>query len=62
MSKLYGGYTLEQLIEMARHHQWTEEEKKEAVISFAWANLHLDGSRATLEDVRRAYEELYDKS
>jgi hypothetical protein len=49
---------LEDLIEQARKHVMTPEEKRAQAISFAYGNGHLEDERITREGVARAYDAL----
>lgn len=50
---------LKDLIELARNHVWTEEEKRLFAISFAYGNCKLDGCDVTKEGIEKAYDELH---
>lgn len=50
---------LRELLEFARNHQWTEEEKRDHAISFAYGNLILDGCKVTREQVAAAFDKLH---
>ncbi len=50
--------TLSTLIEKARSIRMTDAQRAEQRISFAFGNIHLAGSRATRDDVRRAAERI----
>ncbi|HEY4506640.1 MAG TPA: hypothetical protein VJH71_00515 [Candidatus Paceibacterota bacterium] len=51
--------TLEELIEIARKHKMTPEERREQAISFAYGNLSLSSPNITREMVEEAYEEIH---
>ena len=52
------GFDLESLLEHARTHEWTPEERIAQVISFAYGNVKLHNPAITREDVERIYEQL----
>ena len=52
------GFDLESLLEHARTHEWTPEERRAQVISFAYGNVKLHNPAITREDVERIYEQL----
>ncbi len=47
------------LLERARSHAMTPEEKAEQRISFAYWNLAIDNDGVTKDDVRKVAEEIY---
>lgn len=49
---------LNRLIELARSHRMTEEEKREQRISFAYGNTRTENDDITWETVKRAEQEL----
>jgi len=49
---------LEQLIEWAKKHQITEEERTEQVRSFAYGNTHFENECITKADIDQAMETL----
>jgi hypothetical protein len=49
---------LEYLIEWARKHQITEEERTAQVRSFAYGNTHFENERITKADIDQAMETL----
>lgn len=49
---------LEYLIEWAKKHQITEEEKTAQVRSFAYGNTHFENDRITKADIDQAMETL----
>ena len=49
---------LESVLEKARAHQWTPEERRAEMISFACGNVKLHNPAITKEDVERIYDEL----
>lgn len=49
---------LERLLEQARHHVMTDEERREQRISFAYGNLVLHNPNITKDDIRRAAREM----
>jgi hypothetical protein len=51
--------TLEQLIEMARNYEPTEEEKRQSAISFAHGNCAIENPRVMREMVEREYDKLH---
>lgn len=53
--------SLEELLEAARNHVWTEEEKHQHAISFAYGNLKLSGWEGTREDIEREADKLLRK-
>jgi hypothetical protein len=50
--------TLEELLELARNHVWTEEEKRQQILSFAYGNVKLHNPAITMEDVERELRKL----
>jgi hypothetical protein len=53
---------LDALIETARNHVMTPEERRAQVISFAYGNLAIENPAITREMVERAYDELSERS
>ncbi len=50
---------LERLLELARHHAWTETERREHAISFAYGNCAIENPAITRELVEREYAKLF---
>ena len=53
------GTNLEALIEQARNHVWTEEEKRQQIISFAYGNTKIENDSITKEMIEKAYDSLF---
>jgi len=49
---------LEYLIELAKKHQMTDEERNEQVRSFAYGNTHFENESITKADIDKAMDEL----
>lgn len=49
---------LKELLEKAKHHIMTPEERAEQQISFAFGNVAIENPSLTKESVRRIYEEM----
>lgn len=54
--------SLDKLIEQARNHKWTEAERRQQVISFAYGNLKLADCDVTLEGVAAEYDKLHEEN
>ena len=51
---------LQSLLEKARTHGWTPEQRRAQVISFAYGNVKLHNPAITREDVEWIYEQLFE--
>ena len=47
-----------EMIERCREHVWTEEEKREQAISFAYGNVKLHNPTVTRETVAEEYDKI----
>lgn len=50
---------LSDLIEQARNHQWSEEEKRQQIVSFVYGNVGLSKPHITREMIEEAYDVLH---
>lgn len=50
---------LRSLIELARNHAWTDEERRSQVISFAFGNCAIENPDITKEMVEQEYDKLH---
>lgn len=50
--------TVQELIEMAKKHEMTEEEREQQRISFVYGNLKLDDCEVTRYDVEKASQKI----